>query len=288
MSRIAYLILALVLGCHASSPPTSAPPPDADLPFGVRVEGHGPPLILIPGLASSADVWRSTVEHEQARFTCYVIELPGFAGRPALAAGTPFLPTVRAGLAKLIRGRKLDHPVVMGHSLGGFVALDLARSEPALVGKLVIVDSLPFLAAIQNPSATEAAMKAVADRIRAGVLASDAAAFEKEERARIAEMITDPAQQELALGWVRTSDRRAVADALVELLTTDLRDKLGTVTAPALVLEAGNDRADEVRQLYQTQYTGLRGAKLVDAPHAKHFIMFDDAPFLFAQLDAFL
>src|ERR1043166_1191761 len=103
-----------------AAPATSAAPaaasaaatmaPTESLPFGVRVTGHGPPMILIPGLASSADVWATTVAHEQSRFTCHVIELPGFAGQPAIPA--PILPKVRDALAGYIRDHHLDHPVV--------------------------------------------------------------------------------------------------------------------------------------------------------------------------------
>ena len=259
------------------------------LPFGVRVTGHGPAMILIPGLASSGDVWDTTVAREQGRFTCHVIELPGFAGRPRIAA--PMLSTVRDALAGYIRDHHLDHPVIVGHSLGGFLALDLARSYPDRVGKLVIVDSLPFLPAAFDPAATTESARAVAEGIRARIAAATDTAFEQQQRGNLATMITDPAQQEVALGWSLRSDRTAVGDAMVELMTTDLRPHLGAITAPALVIEATRGLPvgrDAVERTYAEQYRGLRGAKLVVADAARHFVMFDDPAFLFAQMDAFL
>jgi N-formylmaleamate deformylase len=293
--------LAVVVSCAPTPRPGPAPPaapaaapaarlaPAEALPFGVRVTGHGPPMILIPGLASSGDVWNTTVAHEQDRFTCHVIELPGFAGRPRIPA--PVLSTVRDALAGYIRDHHLDHPVIVGHSLGGFLALDLARSYPDLPGKLVIVDSLPFLPAASNPAATVESTRGFAGAIRTGVLSSSDAAFEQQERGILATMITDPAQQEVALGWVMRSDRSAVADALVEIMTTDLRPRLGAITAPTLVVETwtgwGVGR-EAVEQNYTRQYAELRGAKLVAADTAKHFVMFDDPAFLFGQMDAFV
>jgi pimeloyl-ACP methyl ester carboxylesterase len=104
-------------------------------------------------------------------------------------------------------------------------------------------------------------------------------------------MITNPAQQDVALGWVMRSDRSAVADALVELMTTDLRPQLGAITAPTLVVETwtgwGVGR-EAVEQNYTRQYAELRGAKRVVADTAKHFVMLDDPAFLFAGMDAFL
>jgi N-formylmaleamate deformylase len=285
----ALCLLACSAAPHAAPRSTPAPAAAESLPFGVRITGHGPPMILIPGLASSGDVWSSTVEHEQARFTCYVLDLPGFAGRPAIAA--PVLPTVRDALARYIRAHHLEHPIIVGHSLGGFVALDLARSYPELVGRLVIVDSLPFLPAATDPTATAEAMRAVAETIRAKITQSPDAAFEQQERGMLATMITDPAKQEVALGWVMRSDRAAVTEAMIELLTTDLRPQLGAITAPTLVIETwrgwGTTR-DAIEQSYARQYAALHGAKLVVADAAKHFVMLDDPAFLFSQLDAFL
>jgi len=272
-------------GPAAAAPPASAEP----LPFGVRVTGRGPAMILIPGLASSGDVWTTTVAHEQARFTCHVIDLPGFAGRPPIPA--PILPAVREALAGYIRAHHLDRPVIVGHSLGGFLALDLARSYPDLVGRLVIVDSLPFLPAASDPSATAGSMRAVADTIRTRVASTTNEAFEQQQRGMLATMITDPANQQIALGWAMRTDRAAFTEALLEVMTTDLRPQLGAITASTLVIETwrgwGASRG-ETEQRYAQQYAALRGAKLVVADTAKHFVMLDDPAFLFAEMDAFL
>lgn len=312
--RFALLCFSIT-GCAASSHPAVAPAaspspaaspgasPDVvaaspaaasytagteNLPFGVRVTGHGPPMILIPGLASSGDVWATTVAHEQARFTCHVLDLPGFAGRPAIPA--PILPAVRDALAGYIRDHRLERPVIVGHSLGGFVALDLARSHPDLVGRLVIVDSLPFLPGAFDPSATVETGRTIAASIRTQLAGVTDAAFEQQERAILATMITDPANQEVALGWVMRSDRAAVAEAMAEVLSADLRPALAAITAPTLVLESGGSWGgrDAVEQAYARQYTGLRGARFAVAGTARHFIMLDDPAFLFAQMDAFL
>jgi pimeloyl-ACP methyl ester carboxylesterase len=246
-------------------------------------------MILIPGLASSGDVWATTVAHEQDRFTCHVIDLPGFAGRPAIPA--PMLPAVRDALAGYIRAHHLDHPVLVGHSLGGFLALDLASRHPELVGRLVIVDSLPFLPAATNSTATPASMRAVADTIRSRMASVTNEAFEQQQRGMLATMITDPANQQIALGWSMRTDRTAFVEALIEVMTTDLRPQLAAITAPTLVIETwrgwGTERAPAVAG-YADQYAALHGAQLVVADNAKHFVMLDDPAFLFAQMDAFL
>jgi pimeloyl-ACP methyl ester carboxylesterase len=103
-----------------------------------------------------------------------------FAGEPRIEA--PFLETVRKGLAKYIRKNKLDKPVIVGHSSGGFLALWLAEQEPDLAGPLVIVDTLPFLAGVIQPNATAESMKknyqlVLSDKARHFVMLDDPEGF---------------------------------------------------------------------------------------------------------------
>jgi pimeloyl-ACP methyl ester carboxylesterase len=138
MVRRSAIALALVLlFAHAAFA--------ADHPsFRVQVSGSGRPMILIPGLASSGETWDTTVARYRTRFTCHVLTVAGFAGVPPIDG--PLLPAVRRDLAEYIRAQKLDRPIIVGHSLGGTIALTLAIEHPDLVGPLVIVDILPFLA----------------------------------------------------------------------------------------------------------------------------------------------
>ena len=122
----------------ASGAPTS---------FRVQVTGQGRPMILIPGLMSSGETWQSTVARYQDRFQCHVLTLAGFAGVPPIKA--PLLATVRAELATYIKAQRLERPIIIGHSLGGTLALALAADHPELTGPIVVVDSLPFLAGAQ-------------------------------------------------------------------------------------------------------------------------------------------
>ena len=118
-------------------------------------------MLLIPGLASSGAVWDDTVKQLCGAHRCHVFTLAGFAGVPAQPG--PLLDDVDAALAAYIEQQHLKAPIVVGHSLGGFVALKLAIDHPADVGKLVIVDALPALGAVRMDSAHAAA----AARLRA-------------------------------------------------------------------------------------------------------------------------
>src|SRR5438105_4213295 len=141
MVRRQILIILTVMTMLGSQPATHP----QGKPFKVKVVGSGRAMILIPGLACSGDVWDTTVEHFKHRYQCHVLTLAGFAGQAPVEG--PWLETVRKGLADYIRQNKLDHPVIVGHSIGGFLTYVMGITEPDLVGPLVRVDGLPCLPA---------------------------------------------------------------------------------------------------------------------------------------------
>jgi pimeloyl-ACP methyl ester carboxylesterase len=259
--------------------------------FQVEVHGHGPPLVLIPGFASSGRVWDGVVAHEQDRYECHVLTLAGFAGVPA-ADEEAVLPAVREQLSQYLRAHKLSNAVVMGHSMGGVIALDLAAHHPDQVGRLVIVDSLPFLPAAMQPGATAQDMRAQAGAFRNLLQNQPLDQRRAYEERVLPTLITDPAKVEVALEWVMKSDAQTLAEAMFELMTTDLRPELSKIQAPTLVIATWHgmqgETREDVAQTFQAQYGSLAGVRIELADRARHFVMWDDPAWLHAQLDAFL
>src|SRR4051812_44907803 len=126
-----FTTIILAIGLLTAIPlSTRAAEPSTNLSFVVKVTGKGTPIILIPGLSSSGAVWDGTVAHLKDHYECHVLTLAGFAGQPRIE--NPFLETVRNDLTAYIRQHKLDHSIIIGHSLGGFLALWLATHDPEL------------------------------------------------------------------------------------------------------------------------------------------------------------
>jgi N-formylmaleamate deformylase len=260
--------------------------------FHVDIVGKGAPMILIPGFASSGKTWDSTVARYKGRYQCHVLTLAGFAGEPRIEA--PFLETVRKDLAAYIRKNKMDKPVIVGHSLGGFMALWLAEKEPDLVGPLVIVDSLPFLAAVMQPGATVESVKPMAEGMRKMFSGPPTEETEKQSQASIKAMVTKPEDYEMIVGWGKKSDRIAEGNAMYEMMTTDLRDDLGTITSRTIVIgtwigykQYGVTR-EQVEKNFNDQYSKLKNYQLVLDDKARHFVMLDDPEGFFAATDGFL
>jgi pimeloyl-ACP methyl ester carboxylesterase len=262
-------------------------------PFQVKVTGHGRPMILISGLSSSGETWDTTVEHYKDRFECHVLTVAGFAGVPRIPA--PMLDKVRDGLADYIRTHKLDHPIIVGHSLGGFLALDFGARYPDLPGRLVIVDSYPFLAAIMDPKATPADAHANAEQARQYMGAMTQDAYERYVKSGLGtrDMVEKESDFNRIIGWGLTSDRTAVADAMADMMATDLRDSIANIKVPTLVLGSWigfkqyTDHARTEANL-KAQYAKLKGVEIRITDTAHHFIMWDDPEWMFGHLDRFV
>ena len=261
--------------------------------FSVRVVGQGRPMLLIPGLTCPGAVWDEAVAHYQRQYQCHVVSLAGFGGQAPLApVADPLLPAVRDQLLAYIKAQKLTKPVVVGHSLGGFLALALSVAQPEAVGPLVILDSLPFLAAVQNPAATVASAQPMADNMRQQMKKGRMPAAA--QRQMVNGLVTDTARQALLARWAQASDPATTAQAMHDLYTTDLRAELARVRQPALVLGAWaayqqyGSTKESTRAIFAQQYALLPGVRIEMSEAGRHFLMYDDPAWFLAQADAFL
>jgi len=257
--------------------------------FAVQVTGHGPPMILIPGLSSSGAVWDDTVVHFKDHYECHVLTLAGFAGQPGIKA--PFLETVRNDLAAYIRDHKMSRPVIIGHSLGGFLALWLASHDPSLAGPLVIVDALPFYPAEMYPTATVETARPYGEQIRAQ-MAAGGSAFLQGSEAAATMMVTQPKDRERVLAWAKSTDPASAGNAVLDIYTHDLREDISRIVAPTLELGtwvATKDfvSRDEMEARIRRQYAKLSGCRVVMA-ETRHFIMLDDPGWFLRQVDGFI
>ena len=286
MLRLAAALTATAL--LLTGAPSAANAADA---FRVDVTGKGAPIVLIPGLASSGAVWDGTVKRYCSDHQCHVLTLAGFAGVPAIDG--PLLATAEQQLSAYIATNKLGKPVVIGHSLGGFLGLKLAADHPQQVARLVVVDSLPAMAAAQMPSITGAQMKEMAAGMRTRMLGMDADAYQAGQLQTLRTMISKEDDVQRALVWGKQSDRTTVANAMAEMMGEDLRQDISRIKAPTLVLGSwiaykNFGSQQQFAQMYAAQYQQLAGIQVEMADSARHFIMLDDPSWMYDRIDAFL
>lgn len=291
LARSAWI--ALVIGIATAAMSGHAGAATRFQGMDVTVVGEGRPLVMIPGLNSGAETWTDTCRALQPEVQCHIVQLPGFAGTPRVDTPT-FLAPMRDRLLAYIADRKLQRPDVMGHSLGGMLALQMALARPEAVGKLVIVDSLPFFSAVRDPKLTADAVRPMATQMAAGMRAADEASFRRQGEAAIQSMTHDAARTAQLKAWGAASDRESTTQAMYELMTTDLRADIAQVTAPTLVLGSWaaykpfGSTLESTRAIFAAQYAALPGARIEMSQDGYHFLMWDDPTWLAGQVRGFL
>lgn len=247
------------------------------------VERHGQrgrPVILIPGLGSGPWAWQDTVREYSGQYTLYVVTLPGFDGRPAVA-GAGF-ETARNALQQLIATRKLDKPVLIGHSMGGALALAVASRSPDLVGGVVAVDGLPVFPGTEGMTGEQRLTMAQGAKLRMAGMAGPLFASSQQQYMRAIGTVDMAKADELAK-LAAKSDPGAVAAYTAETLALDMRPGLTAIKAPVLVLApyfeadagASGVTAQAKAGYYKSLMAGTPKLEVVAVDGARHFVMFD-------------
>ncbi len=266
----------------------------------VRVDGEAGPgvrdIILIPGLSSSPKVWQSTVDHLGAGWRVHRIHIQGFAGAPVDGnAEGPVAAPVAEEIARYIAEQGLEKPAIVGHSMGGTIGLMLAARHPEAIGRLMVVDMVPFMGAMFAQPGTNPTVEAVtpmADMIHGQMLNSPEEAYRAQAATTVAAMVRNEAAEPMILADTAASDRTVSSNAYRELIVTDLRPELANITVPTEVVYVAFDfpgMTPEITDgIYRASFAGLPGVALTRIDEAAHFVFLDQPEAFNRTLDAFL
>jgi pimeloyl-ACP methyl ester carboxylesterase len=275
------LFLALAVPLVSVSAPAPAPAAaSAFVPtrFTVETVGSGPDVILIPGLTASKNVWRSTVAAIPG-YRYHLIQVSGFAGAPARgnSEGALVAPLAEE-IARYIRANHLVRPAIVGHSMGGTLALMLAARHPDEVGRVMVVDMLPQPAELVGASA--GGIRGLADTLQdLSGTAFGKSLIDSAIRAFGDDEVANP-----------KSDPDVVARAAHELALTDLTPELPWIRAPLTIVYASPDPAlgPTADSVYRQAYAGDPAARFVRIDNSGHMIMADQPRRFDAELRKFL
>ena len=122
---------------------------DADSLYEVPIHGHrvcfrlagtGPLVVLVHGITGNSAQWIPVIESLQDRFTLFAPDLLGH-GQSAKPRGDYSLGAYASGIRDLLIGIDADRATIVGHSLGGGIAMQLAYQYPERCGRLVLMSS---------------------------------------------------------------------------------------------------------------------------------------------------
>ena len=258
-----------------------------------QIGTQGVPIILIPGLSSGAYVWDDLVQRLQKDHVLYVLTLAGFDGKPAMDG--PKLSRARDSLLQLITEKKIDRPVLIGHSLGSALAIWFAESHTDKIRGVFGIDGLPVMPRSENLSAEQ--RQEFASRMQqhyAQQTPEQYAAGQLQYMRNIA-MSGNQFTADFAQRSAR-SDVAATAAYMSELFATDMRPDLPKISVPVTIISpyyAPDFAALNMTEAAKTDYIrslipGLKTLKMVSIPDSRHFVMQDQPEVLAARLQEFL
>jgi pimeloyl-[acyl-carrier protein] methyl ester esterase len=238
----------------------------------IEVNGTGPDLVLLHGWSLNLRVWDGLVETLSDRFRMIAVDLPGHGRSPwSNGRGTP---AEQAWLIHSSLASISNHYSLLGWSLGGQIALDLAAAMPAQVNKLVLVGTTPrFISSADWPyGMKEASITRMASQLRQDYRKTVSDFLELQVRGSLegAQVLEQLRKALLVHG---EAAQAALEVGLDMISTTDLRGTLPHVKAPTLVIAGQHDRITPPGAAHVLA-DALPDAKYVEMRRAAH------APFL--------
>ncbi|KIO78489.1 hypothetical protein TH53_03560 [Pedobacter lusitanus] len=281
-----FALLLISASLFAKDPATKA--------FEVTITGKGQPMLFIPGATCSGEEWKETVARYGKDHECHVFTLAGYAGVAPIDTQA-YLDTYKTEIISYINDKKLNKVILVGHSIGGFLSLCIAAELKDHLQKVIVVDALPFYAAVFNPNAKAGFDEAKAKSRLANFDRMDEGKLKASQIMIASSLCADSTRWEMIAAWGAKSDHKTMAWTMTEMLGNDMRQHIASIRVPVLVMAAFKPRPDYpaftkeyALSLYAAQYEQCKSCTVHVTPAAKHFIMYDAPEWYYQEIDTFI
>ncbi len=251
----------------------------------VEKKGKGQPVIFLPGFSCPGSVWNESIDAMKEGFEIHRVTYAGFDGTEPIAM--PWYNTLKAGLIEYIKKENLSGIYMVGHSMGGTLAIDIAATLPDICAKVMVVDGLPCMREIMMPGLPAEQLQYDSPYSKQ-MLEMNADQLKNVTDMMARNMTTDTAKAALISEWAQRADRETYVYGYIDLLKLDLREDLKKITCPVVVLSASWPNAELYKQNYEKQYANVANKEIKIAPSSRHFIMFDQPEWFYTELNDFL
>jgi len=246
-----------------------------DIALHYEETGAGDPVVLLHGQGGRGDAWDLQVAALAPDHRVVCPDLRGHGGSTVTAR--PYtMSQLATDVAALIRGLDLGPCAIVGHSLGGMVALQLALDAPELVRKLVVVNSTAF------GDGSRVRSFAVRMFIRLRSMAGFA-------RANTGLHLPEPDQEPLRRRLLETMGTSPAAGYIASQDAVDrfdVRARLAEIACPVLVIHSAQDLIPIADK--QTIAATVQRGRLLTIERSRHVVLWDQPAALNAALRAFL
>ncbi len=259
----------------------------ARLNYLVAGESRNPALVFLPGWAGDARFWKAQALHFSNAYHVIVIDLPGW-GRSELKTSQEIasedksekpvlsLDYLAAQMLAVLRQENVNKAAVIGHSLGGMVALAMGAQEPDQITSVIGAESFIYLNAYppQPQAITEAVMKSFHDDFDASVTLLTQTFFAAHTPPQIIETVT---------AIMKSVPKNSSLEILENFFQSDLRRFLDAYPGPvSAIVAADNEDLPEFKKTYGD------AVNITEIEDSCHFIMMSEAKPFNAALEKIL
>ena len=233
-----------------------------DILLHYDIFGHGQPVLFLHGLGSSGRDWEYQVYHFSNTHQVITIDVRGH-GQSDKPPGPYTVPLFAADTTKLIEALDIAPVHVVGISMGGMIAFQLAVDRPDLVKSMVIVNSSPELV---PRTFKERAL--IMQRFAIVRLLGMRKMGEVLSKRLFIKPDQEELRQQLVERWVK-NDPRAYREAMRALVGWSVVNRLDTINCPVLVIAADEDYTPlATKEAYVAKIPDARLAIVEDSRHA--------------------
>ncbi|HCY00517.1 MAG TPA: alpha/beta hydrolase [Bacteroidales bacterium] len=271
--------------CFGSTRGANLPEITGSKTFAVEVIGQGKPILYFPGFTAPGSMWKGTVENLDLGRKSYLFSYAGFNGNEPI--GMPWYPSIKNSVIEYVKDNNLSDIIIIGHSMGGNLAVEIAAELPNKVSKIIIVDALPCMLDVMMPGVPAESIS-YESPYNNQMLEMDEQQFKSMATMMASNMTFDENKNDILANWILEADRETWVYGYTDLLKIDLRNILRTVKCETLILGASFPDITKAKGNFEKQYANLSNKTIVMASASKHFLMFDQPEWFYDTVKKFL
>jgi pimeloyl-ACP methyl ester carboxylesterase len=265
----------------------------AGAPVNVIDIGAGDPIVFVHGLSGSWVNWLENIPHFAAGHRVIAMDLPGFGHSP-MPTGKISISGYGRIVDELLDALEIDRAVIVGNSMGGFIGAEVALQFATRVEKLVLVSA----AGLSIEHQRDERVLRVLERLDNVLLYTGGWAATRSEiltrrprmRRQMMKLVAHRAEAlpaPLIAEQVRGSGKPGFVPALDALSAYPIRDRLGEIECPTLVVWGADDRLVPVRDAHEFGRL-IPNARVEVWPDTGHVAMLERPAAFNALVDHFI
>ncbi len=280
-----FFVATVLTNCSVSKIKTTTVETQQPVPIKIETIGKGKPTFYLPGFTVPGSIWKETTENITLDRKSYLISYAGFNGNKPIEM--PWYNNIKKSIIKYIIDNNLNDIVIIGHSMGGNLAVDIASTLPNRVSKIVIVEALPCMREVMMPNVPAESLF-YESPYNKQMLEMDEQQFKGMASMMASNMTLNKEKIDNLTNWILEADRKTWVYGYTDLLKLDLRTILSKIKCKTLIIGASFPDVKIAKKNYENQYFNLTNKTIVMASNSKHFVMFDQPKWFYETVNDFL